>query len=259
MKNNKFAKYLVSIAYIGFLSLLSSCAKQTKTKEEMNFDELKEKTFVCLETKDHETAIEYLEQIVALHSERTDIAKYKMLLAETYLKDGNHTAAHEMFEHFNQFYPSDKLAEYSKYKSILSKFYQTLRTDCDQTPTEETIKLCKNYLNTSEYKQYSKDIEDIKRTCTQKLIDKEIYVFDFYMSKQQYDAARKRIDFLKATYLCENQELEPRILFLECKLAKQQKQSDLLNNNLVTLASKYPDSQYTSMGQALVARNNFIF
>lgn len=244
---------------LGLVSLMASCAKQTKSKEEMNFEELKEKTFVYLERKNNEGAIEVLEQIVAQHSDRQDIGKYKMLLAETYFKDGKHAPAHEMYEHFNQFYPSDKFAEYAKYKSILAKFYQTLRSDCDQTPTEEALKLCRDYTDTVSYQKYRRDVEDIKKTCVQKLIDKEVYVYDFYLHQKQYDAARKRIDFLKATYLPNHPSVEPRLLYLECKLAKRQKQNDIVVQNLETLASKYPDSQFTSMGQALVAKNTFSF
>lgn len=261
MKKNRLFTYdtrsLKMIFTIGLVSLLASCAKQPKSKDEMSFDELKEKTFVMLEKKDRETAIECLERIIAHHADRPDIAKYKMLLAETYFKDEQYAAAYEMFEHCNQFYPSDLLAEYSKYKSVLSKFYQTLRTDCDQTPTEETIKLCKEYLDTPDYKEYRKDVDDIKKTCLQKLIDKEVYVFDFYLHQNQYDSARKRIDYLKSTYLPKHPSIEPRLLYLECKLAKRQKKDDVILQNLTTLASKYPESQFTSMGQALVAKNTF--
>lgn len=258
-KNISLNHVFKALCTVGLVSLLSGCAKQTKNKEEMSFDELKEKTFVSLDKKDHETAAECLECIIAQHSDRQDIAKYKMLLAETYFKDGRHSSAHEIYEHFNQFYPSDKLAEYSKYKSILAKFYQTLRPDCDQTPTEEALKLCKDYLNTNDYQQYRRDVEDIKKTCMQKLVDKEVYVFDFYLHQKQYDAARKRIDYLKATHLPSNPSLEPRLLYLECKLAKRQKQVDIVEQNLMTLASKYPESQFTSMGQALVAKNTLMF
>lgn len=243
---------------LGIALLLTGCAKQ-KSKEEMNFDELRQKAFACLEKKRNTDATEYLEHIIAQHPDRPDIAKYKLLLAEVHFKEGNYPSAFELYDHFNQFYPADNRAEYAKYQSIRAKFYQTLKADCDQTQTEETIKVCAEYLENKGFTHYATDVADIKKTCANKLIDKEVYVFNFYLKQGEHEAALGRLKNIRETYLAENPGLEARLLYLESVLAKKQKNIALVKENLGKLSTKYPESQFTRMTQALVTKQNFFF
>ena len=251
-------KGLCLVFALGSIMLLTSCAKQ-KTKDEMNFEELRQKAFVCLDKKKRDEAIEYLEHIIAQHPDRPDIAKYKLLLAEVHFKVGNYPSAYELYDHFNQFYPSDTRAEYAKYQAILSKFYQTLRMDCDQTQTGETVKLCEEYLENKMYKNYAVDVTDIKKTCENKLIDKEVYVFNFYLKQGEFDSALGRLKYLRENFLTSNPGLEARLLYLESLLAKKQKNVALVKENLEKLETKFPTSHFTQMTQALITKQSFFF
>lgn len=262
----RFNKYincltLRNVCFILGLSitlLLTGCAKQ-KSKEEMSFDELRQKAFACLEKKRNSDATEYLEHILAQHPDRADIAKYKLLLAEVHFKEGNYPSAFELYDHFNQFYPSDNRAEYAKYRSVLAKFYQTLKADCDQTQTEETVKVCDEYLENKSFAHYATDVADIKKTCANKLVDKEVYVFNFYLKQGEHEAALGRLKHIREAYLPENPGLEARLLYLESVLAKKQKNIALVKENVEKLSTKYPESQFTHMAQALVTKQNFFF
>ncbi len=237
----------------------TQCAKE-KTKDKMSFDELSDKTKTALKAKKRDNAITYLEEIVSRYPDHANIAKYKILLAEMYFKDGRYAAAQEVYEHFNQFYPADKRTEYAKYKSIMAMFYQTLKTDCDQTETEETVKLCQEYIQNNAFKQYRKEVQDIQTTCQNKLIDKEIYIFSFYLKQGHLDAAQGRLKYLKDKYLALNPALDARLLYLECKLAKKQKNLTLVHENVKTLRTKYASSSFTQMAQALTEKQRpFIF
>jgi outer membrane assembly lipoprotein YfiO len=242
----------------GIVLLFVGCAKEKK-KEEMSFDELKKRSIVLLQEKKYEDASEYLEQIIGQFQDRADISKYKLSLAELYFKTGKYESAGELYENFAQFYPSDQYVEYAKYRSILSKFYQTLRTDCDQTPTQETIKLCEDYLSVPQFAKYHADVSDIKNTCEYKLIDKEVYVYDFYVNQGEYTAAKGRLDFLKKNYLAKQQSLEPRLLYLESKLAQKEKNISKVKENLQKLMEKYPESHFTQMTHALLNKPNLFF
>lgn len=246
------------ICSIVLVLALSSCAKQKK-KDEMSIEELSQKTYACIEKKKNNDAIGYLEEIMARFPDHENIGKYKMLLAEMYFKDGRHASAQEFYEHYTQFYPADQQVEYAKYKSILSMFYQTLKTDCDQSETEVALKLCQNYLDNAAFKKYRKDVIDIQNTCENRLIDKEIYVFNFYLNQEKYDAARNRIKFLKDKYLASNAGLEARLLYLECKLAQKEKKPNQINDAIKTLKIKYPESQFTQMAQGLTRKTAFVF
>ncbi len=154
----------VILASFMLCMLICGCSKQKK-KEYMNADELSQKAFAHIEKKRNEDAIACLEDIMSRYPDHADIAKFKMLLAELYFKTENYPSAQELYEHFNQFYPADNRAEYSKYKSLLAMYNQTLPTDCDQTETENTLKLCQEYQQNENYKKYRKDVANIQKTC----------------------------------------------------------------------------------------------
>ncbi len=248
--------FMVSL-YCITLILFNSCARQ-KTKDEMNFEELKTKALAMVESKRNELAIEYLQQIIARHHEREDINKYKLLLAEIYYKNEHYEAAQELYNHYQQMYPSDIHAEYTRYRSILSQFNQTLRTDCDQEPTKKTINLCLNYLENNPDISYKQDVVDIKKTCEYKLIDKEIYIFNFYLKQKKYDAAEKRLTFLAKNQLIKHPDIAPRLVYLECKLAKKMNKADKVKEHLQELDTQFPESQYTRMAHSMLEKPKFI-
>lgn len=255
MKIRNYCLFLISAIVLFF-----GCSKQENKKvEDMSFDEIKQKTLSFLEKEKKGLAIEYLEKMIAQNPDHQDISNYKLKLADLYFDTGSLESAYQMYENFIQFYPSDMSAEYAYYRSILSKFYDTLRIDCDQSTTENTISLCKQYLSNSFFKQYKDDVNDILNTCERKLIDKEVYVYNFYLKKGKYEAARSRLKYIKDNYLEKKPEIEARLLFLECKLDQKLKKDTLVKEKLETLLDKYPDSHFTSMAQRLMNKNSFIF
>ncbi len=246
------------LAGISLIMLLTSCSKQ-KDKDHMNFAELKQEALTNIKTRKFEQATEHLEQIVAKHPDHKDIGKFKLILADSYFKTERYQSAFQLYEHFNQYYPADTKAEYAKYRAVLCQFYQTLRADCDQTTTEKTIELCKEYSENAHYTKYKKDIKALRKTCEKKLIDKEIYVYNFYLKQKKHDAAQHRLNYIKEHFLAQNKNLEPRVLYLECKLAQKKKDEKIAKDNLEKLFAKYPQSQYARMAQSLFTQDKFIF
>jgi len=257
-KNMYFSSFLGLACAVVILLGSIGCSKQ-KTKDDMTLPELAKKTTALLEKKKYDDAITHLETLIARFPDNPNVGKYKMLLAELYFKREEYPSAQELYEHYNQFYPSDTSAEYAKYKSLLAMHYQTLRSECDQTETEETVRLCNEYLQNNQYTKYRKDVLDIKKTCTDKLIDKEVYVFNFYLKQDQFDAAHSRLKSLKDKYLAANKSIEPRLLYLETKLAQREKNKKVLHERLDLLMQKYPESQFTQMAQGLISRPTFVF
>jgi outer membrane assembly lipoprotein YfiO len=240
------------------LVTLAGCAKEKK-KEQMSYEELSSNVDIATKKKKKDEAISYLEEMIGRFSDHHDIAKAKMELAERHFNRRNYAAAHELYEHFNQFYPADAQAEYAKYKSVLAMFHQTGKPYCDQTETENTVKLCREYLQNNHYKTYRNEILNIQQTCENKLFDKEIYVFNFYMRRGKYDAARHRLKTVKDKYLAHNPAFEAQTLYLECKLANKEKNKEILSRDLDTLMKKYPESTFTRMAQGLETKRPFIF
>jgi outer membrane assembly lipoprotein YfiO len=251
-------KKLLAIFAIFSVLLICGCAKQ-KSKDDLTFDELKSNVKTALKHKQYNDAANTLETIISRFSDHPDIAKYKLALAQAYFKIGRFPSAYELYNHYNQFYPSDKNAENAKYRAVKSMFYQTLKMDCDQTTTIETTKLCDEYLQNPYYKKYQNEIRDILYTCQQKLINKEIYVFNFYLNKGKYQAAHSRLKYLEKEYLPKDKNLEARLLYLKCQLAKKEKNNNSLNESLIKLSHDYPESKYSQMAKSLVATPTFFF
>jgi len=232
--------------------LLSGCStKRQKSPEELSSEELKPKITAALDKKQKNTALIYLESLVTQHPDDQNISAYKLMLADLYFAKGRYPESYELYSHFHEMYPSDKRAEYAFYRAILAQYHQTLPRDCDATMTEKTRKLCTDYLNNELYFGYRKDVVDIDRTCCQKLIDKEVSTYNFYLRQGRLQSAENRLAHLRKTYLAESDDLEPRLLYLESKLAKQQKTFDILNEKTSLLIEKYPDSGFTRMAKNL--------
>ena len=149
VKNNGCMVFL----QIMFFSLLflCGCGKRSKEPEQMSFEELKTKAMTALEGKKSENAIRYLEQLIVQYPENQDIFEYKLILADLYLKIGQLDSAYKLYKNYTKLYPSEVKTEYAHYKSILTKFYQTLKVsrDCDEQDTHKTLKQCKAYLDNS--------------------------------------------------------------------------------------------------------------
>lgn len=261
-KNNLFFQSIFTLMAFFPLFFLTNCAKQKKSRDQLNNDELQQQALAYLDAKKYEEAAEYLELYVMKNPDLPDIGNFKLLLADAYFKTGKYPSACELYRSFYRYHPSDAKAEYAHYQFVLSTFYQTLKTDCDQTETESTITACNDYLNNTINQNHRSDVLDIQNTCEHKLINKEVYVYNFYLKRKKYDAAQNRLDHLRKNFLPKKPTLEARLLYLECQLAQQQHNDSGVQERLSTLLEKYPESQFTYMAQALVSsskKNSFIF
>ena len=261
-KNTNSRHVNVLLISLFAIFLFSGCGKTVKKPEQMTFNELKDKALVAIDKKKNSDAIEHLEQLIAQYPENQDIFEYKFALADLYLKLGRLEEAYNLYKHYTRFYPSETRTEEAHYKSILSKFYQTLKVskNCDDTDTRKTLERCKEYLNNEHFENYRSDVRDISYTCERRLIDKEIYVFNTYLRRKKYQSAKNRIAYLRTMFLEKHPSLEAQILFLESKLAHKQNDGDLAKEKVEDLFDKYPESRFTKMAQNFVSnKKRFIF
>ncbi len=238
---------------------LSNCAKNEVALESLSAKELKDKAAASLREKNYEQAGEQLELLVTKHPDDTNIARGRLSLANCYYKLEKYPAAQKIYEHYHQTYPADKYAEYAKYRSIQAQYSQVLSFDRDQTPTNDTIQRCCEYLYDLSNKKYRNEVDAIHTACIKKLIEKEIYVYNFYLNKGNLNAAKKRLEYLKTTYLNKDATLEPQVLYLEYQLAHKENKPEIMQQSLDGLTSKYPESPYFLMTQALASPPPFLF
>lgn len=245
---------------ITLLGLLAGCGKQKLLKENPESFAIQEnKVAAAQQREDVEATMAQIEKLIATYPDNPKVPEYKLQLADYHLKEGQFAPAFERYQQFCRLYPAHEKVEYARHHAILAKFYQTLKisSDCDSSDTEETIKMCDAYLNDNAMRGNRNDITDIRNTCEDRLIDKEVHVFNAYLRRGKYQSAQNRLDNLKKNYLPKDQSLSPRLLYLECKLAQQQNQADTAMKNFETLVSQFPDSQFTRMAEGLLNRRAF--
>ena len=242
------------------LVIFSGCGRKLHDKpvEKMSFDELKKSAITALDEKQKRTAIMYLEHMVGQYCDDQNIASYKLLLADLYYQLRRYHESYELYSHFYELYPSDIKVEYAFYRTILSKYKQRSPYDCDSTVTEKTLGLCDEYLQNDRYIRYKKDIADLKGTCSKKLIDKEVYIFNNYLHRHQFKSAKNRLKYLREAYLPNYSYLEPQLLYLEGKLARYKKEYELVHEKVAMLVEKFPETRFARMARGLVKKDIFV-
>lgn len=171
-----------------------------KTLSAMNFDELKERKDECLKNNDTETAIKYLERMIHL---KTDLDGLKGLIyekAQLLFDKRDYDKASQMFNEFVLLYPGSDEVELAMYRAIVSTFNLMLDAEHDQSKTIETKELAQTFLERPSFTHYKKDVEVIARQCDERLLESDINVFNFYMSRGNYVAANTRLEGIKKDF-----------------------------------------------------------
>ena len=265
-----FKPYLLALSII----LLPACGKNTgekldlATQAEANFAEYEGKVTTAIEKNHKHSAQTHLQALINEFPDDQRTAEHRLRLADLYFEEGKKRfdndalkAACELYKKFYTLSPSDERAEYSSYRAILSKFYQTHRIDCDTRHLENALKGAKEHIERSEFtkKAYHKDVRDIVYTCERKLIDKELYVFKSYMRQGKLQSADTRLTYVREQYLPKHPELEARLVYLECKLLRAKKDEDWIPEKVAFLKQHHSDSEFTVLANNLLNKKNFLF
>ncbi len=254
-------KKLQNLAACSLLILtLTGCKTHDIKKKDSVAEVIIEKKQTALANKRNDLVIEYLEELVARHQNHPDNQQHKLELAQMYLETEQFEPAFDLYNNYVLLYPNDEKVEHAQYHAILAAFYQTLKISkqCDSSDAQRTRDLCKAYLD-GEQSTYRDDVRNIYRTCESRLIDKEIYVFNTNLRYKKYQSAQKCLEDLKTKYLVQHPDLEPQMMYLDCKLAHYTQQTDHKSSVVGELLEKFPDSVYTQMAEGLTApEGNFL-
>lgn len=113
----------------------------------------------------------------------------------------NMKKAASTYEKFHDLFPGDPLAEYALYKSIVCKFFITLRPERDQSDTESIISRGSDFIKTCKNEQYVQEISEIIEKCYHRLYESEVHVMMFYINQKKWKSAQGRLDYIKEKYL----------------------------------------------------------
>lgn len=250
---------LTSVTLFSLFLLGAGGCKQTESSKttldkraSAAIEDLLKKRDEAISLKEPERVAQVLEQLVVQHPDAPDCRQWRQNLASTYLTLGNLEPAYRVYRDYTKLYPNDDFAPEAHYQATFAKYKQTvrMRKECDTLEAQKTIKLCEKYLSKPSNTARRDEILDIKKTCENRITNKEFYIFDTYLAHGRTASAKSRLETLKATHLPHNAEIEPQLMYAECKLARAEQRGADAKAICANLQSKFPESPFVKMAQA---------
>lgn len=169
--------------------------------KKLKADQLEEiYAYTLKHTMDAPFMIDLLIRLIALSDNHAGVKEYKLKLADTYYNAHHIEKAAAHYEDFAVLYPSSKETEYVLYKAVACMFELSLDADRDQTNTKKSIALVKEFLKYAKKLELIEEAKTILKTCYHRLYEHEVYVFNFYLKKKNFDAAQLRIEYIKKSF-----------------------------------------------------------
>lgn len=171
------------------------------TFSNMNYKELEDAKDANKERKHFDVVEKYLERMIALCENVNQRAGLIMELADIHFSQTEYADAKKQYEEFERLYPGNSQLERAKKQIILCSKQVILSSDRDQSPTEETLRLAKEYLEREAFAEYKEEVETIKKECETLLAQSECGITDFYIKQGNFKSAELRIKNIRDTWL----------------------------------------------------------
>ena len=171
-----------------------------KTLTTMNFEELKKSKDEFVKSGNKASAIKFLERMVPICNDLNELKSFMLELAQLLHETGDYAKASKMYHEFTLLYPGSDEVEYAMYQAIASSFKQILDAEHDQTKTVETRELAQTFLDRASFATYKKEVQEVALKCDERLLESEINIFNFYMKRSNFMAAKTRLSTIKQAY-----------------------------------------------------------
>ena len=207
----------------------------------MTYDQLEARKNELVKQKDFFNAIKYLEEMIKICEDHREKQELMLELGEYWVQRQEYKFALRLYKNFKDLYPGSEHIGFVLRREIECSFAQLLTYDRDQTNTQDTLKLCEEFM---EYKnifaEHVQAVVDIEKQCRQRLFEHEMYVAEFYLFRGNFKAAQKRIDTIGKQFNGTSFVVEPPALEFKIRLA--QANDDMLSATKykIELAQKYP-------------------
>jgi outer membrane assembly lipoprotein YfiO len=181
-------------------SILKKALFLTKDFNDLNSEEVSERTKEHLANQDYRSAATCVEREMALCKNHNQICKLRLVRADIWLAAGDVEKAASGYREFIAQYPSHPQTEYAKYKLIKILFDAMPTCDRDQSGTSEALQTAREFLTNTTYTKYREEVEKISQRCYCQLFDSEVKKFEFYVNHRHFLAANKRFKYIEKTY-----------------------------------------------------------
>ncbi len=174
-----------------------------------------------------------------------------MKRAESFFDKESYAEAVVEYKHFLDLHQNHTLAPYAQYKIGVSHYKQFRTVDRDPVPLKKSISGFEKLLKQFPASRYETEAQETIVTCKEQLVQRHLMVGDFYYSRGSYLAAAHRYEKI----INEFPEIETtgEAMFLLAKTYQDLGIEEWTQDWLVSLMKQYPDSDYYSSAESLLA------
>ena len=200
------------LAYsIMFLLLLMSGCTSQQIKKEPGAKGLYDKALGEMKGgvfgPDYEEIRQTLNQIVDNYPYSTYAPLAQLRIADTYFKQSRYLESAEAYNHFIKMYPNDKEVPYAVFKEGKSYLenqktwlFRTIPYDIDETGIYNALDEFNYIVNYYPSSKYFKDAQRYAKLCNYTLARHDLYIADFYIAHDHYEAAIDRLKEIPELY-----------------------------------------------------------
>lgn len=219
------------------------------------FAELKASKDQALKENNKAVAVKYLDamrlnitedEAKRLHTTETELARDILLeMATIYLELQEWEKAERACKEFMLIYPGADSCAYAHYKAVEAGWNLTLSSDRDQTKTEETLALAKEFFTNHPTSDYAPEVTKLATLCRQKLFESDMNVVRFYFNAHNIKAAQKRLELITKEHIPHLPTAQPQVLELHFSMAQAQQNTQAALRAQLTLGQEFPDHEIT--------------
>ena len=191
-----------------------------------------------------------------LTSELKELYDAEALLkkADKLFKEKDFAGAIQEYRRFLELHPLHKSAAHSQYRIGLSYFKQIRSIDRDIEPVQKALSAFETVLRDYSMSEFVKDAGDKIKVCREKLAEREFYVGNFYLKKEDYLAAVERFRIILTEY--PDSAVSEKAFYHLGIAYNSNGKIEMAVEVLQGLLTRYPDSRYKEDASELLARLN---
>ena len=195
-----------------------------------------------LDRRRWDAARDHLRKIVERHPDSNLVPAARFLVGEAYYREEEYEKAVREFEGFMALYPAHAIADLVQYRLARSYFDNMPTLERDQAVTARAVlefaKVIKQYPES----RYAPDAIVKIEACRMRLAEKELWVADYYVKRQQWLAAIQRYDMILKEYA--RTAAVPQALFLKAEALTRLQRTDEADQTFKRLVDEYPASEW---------------
>ena len=200
--------------------------------------------------RDYDMVFAYLKEIQLKYTYSPYAALAELRTGDAYFDKGDYAEAAAEYEEFLKRHPGHADAPYATYRLSLCYYKQMKSPDRDPLNTRLALQWFDTFIDKYPDSPLYNDARERVLRCRDRLARREIYIGNFYSSRDNYKAAADRYKIVVEDYN-DTQRYQEALYLLGRAYAKSD-QYDLARQTLSRLVQEYPNEKYSGKATSLL-------